>query len=79
MAMILPGMDVVNQLRSHISFEQELLDRIVGSRRPQKRELGNKKTATRSKEKKRRHTAKHRSHRGAAHTLSYTLEPHPEL
>jgi hypothetical protein len=28
MAMILPGMDLVNRLRAHIAYERELLDRI---------------------------------------------------
>jgi hypothetical protein len=79
MAMILPGMDLVNQLRSHISFEGELLRRIAVLQHPQKRAAEKKKTATGSKEKKRRHTAKQRSHRKPAHALPYTLEPHPEL
>lgn len=78
MAMILPGMDVVNQLRSHISFEQELLNRIVEPQHRQKT-IGKKKTTIRFNKKKRRHTARQRSHRKPAHALPYTLEPHPEL
>jgi hypothetical protein len=78
-AMVLPGMDLVTQLRSHIFFERELLRRVAELYHPPKRALEKKKTPTKSKEKKRRHVAKHRSHREAAHTLPYTLEPHPEL
>lgn len=77
MAMILPGMDLVNRLRSHILFERELLGRIV--QHPEKKAAEWKKTATRPIEKKKRHTAKQRSRRRPAHALPYTLEPHPEL
>jgi hypothetical protein len=79
MAMILPGMDVVNQLRSHISFEQELLDRIVEPQHPQKRAMGKKKTVKKTNHKKRGHVAKQRTHAKTTHALPYTLEPHPEL
>ena len=76
-AMILPGMDVVNQLRSHIAYEQKLLDRIVQTSKMQKKEA----TKKQPEQKILRTTRKHASRRKlpAKTHLSYTLEPHPEL
>lgn len=79
MAMILPGMDVVNLLRAHIAYEQEMLGRIAGLRKPMKSAAGMKKAARRAHGKKRRHAAKQKTETKAADVLPYTLEPHPEL
>jgi uncharacterized protein YkvS len=79
MAMIIPGMDVVNLLRAHIAYEQEMLGRISELRKPTKSAAGKKKTASRAHGKKRRHAAKRKTEAKAADVLPYTLEPHPEL
>jgi hemerythrin-like domain-containing protein len=78
MAMILPGMDAVNLLRAHISYEQEMLGRIAGSEKPTKSVAGKKKTGRRAHGKQRRHAAK-RKETKPTNVLPYTLEPHPEL
>jgi hypothetical protein len=78
MAMILPGMDVINLLRAHISYEQEMLGRIAEMRTPPKRASGRKKTGKKTYGKQRRRAAK-RKETKPTHVLPYTLEPHPEL
>jgi hypothetical protein len=79
MAMILPGMDVVNRLRAHIAYERELLGRIAEAGNPPKKAPGKKKTDKKAREKKRRHIAKRKTETKVAGALPYTLEPHPEL
>lgn len=79
MAMILPGMDLVTQLRSHITFEQELLGRIIGPRHSQKKATGKKNTTKKTSKKKRRHLTKQGMRAKVAPALPYTLERHPEL
>jgi len=79
MAMILPGMDVINLLRAHISYEQEMLGRIAELGKPPKSAAGKKKTGRRAHGKKRRHAARRKTETKAADVLPYTLEPHPEL
>ncbi|MGB9466179.1 MAG: hypothetical protein WBR10_13790 [Candidatus Acidiferrum sp.] len=78
MAMILPGMDVVNRLRSHIAYEREMVDRIVRTRTPKTRIVTKKRTAKRSLRTKRKHARKRKTSAKASY-MSYTLEPHPEL
>jgi hypothetical protein len=78
MAMILPGMDVVNRLRAHIAYEREMLGRIAGLGPSPKRASGRKKTGKRAHGKQRRRAAK-RKETNPTHLLPYTLEPHPEL
>ncbi len=78
MAMILPGMDVVNRLRTHIAYERELLARVAPSRK--------NVVAITEKRKKRakplgafiRRTGKQAKSARVPY-LPYTLEPHPEL
>jgi hemerythrin len=80
MSMVIPGMNVVNQLRAHISDEEKLLDRIMKSagasskramkKKPPKRTLAPRKT--------RAHKPSVRSG-NANRCVPYTLEPHPEL
>jgi hypothetical protein len=79
MAMIIPGMDVVNLLRAHIAYEREMLGRITEFGKPTKSPAGKKKTARRAKVKKTRHAAKWNSATKGVVVLPYTLEPHPEL
>ncbi len=79
MAMILPGMDVVNRLRAHIAYERDLLGRIAEAGNPPKTAVGKKKTGKKAREKKRRHIAKRKTETKVADVLPYTLEPHPEL
>jgi hemerythrin-like domain-containing protein len=79
MAMIIPGMDVVNLLRTHIAYEREMLGRITELRKPTKSAAGKKQIARRAQGKKKRHAAKRKTETKAADVLPYTLEPHPEL
>jgi hypothetical protein len=79
MAMILPGMDVINLLRAHISYEQEMLGRIAELGKPPKSAAGKKKIGRRSHGKKRKHATREKPETKAADVLPYTLEPHPEL
>ena len=79
MAMILPGMDVINLLRAHISYEREMLGRIAEFGKPPKSAAGKKKTGRRAHERKRRHVARRKTETKSADVLPYTLEPHPEL
>lgn len=79
MAMILPGMDLVNQLRAHIAHEHHLLDRIAGLGKPAKTTAREKKTQKRTRAIRKRHAPKRKPAKKSMHVLSYTLEPHPEL
>jgi hypothetical protein len=79
MAMILPGMDVVNHLRAHIAYERELLGRIAEVGNPPKRTARRRKPIKRAHAAKRRHVAKRKAQTRPADVLPYTLEPHPEL
>jgi hypothetical protein len=78
MAMILPGMDVVNRLRTHIAYERELLARVAPSRRnvvavAEKRKKGARPLGAKIKRTRKQGNAARVSY------LPYTLEPHPEL
>lgn len=79
MAMIPPGMDVVNRLRAHIAYERELLGRIAEAGNPPVKAPGKKKIDKKVHDKKRRHIAKRKTETKGAGVLPYTLEPHPEL
>jgi hypothetical protein len=78
MALILPGMDLVNRVCAHIAYEREMLARAVP--------LSNMRRTTTGKNQKRKtalvtqgkHTHKRNIPANAAH-IPYTLEPHPEL
>lgn len=78
MAMILPGMDLVRQLRSHISFERGLFERIVKARPPQKKARA-KRSGKGTHQQNRTHVAKKRRNLNSTHVVPYTLERHPEL
>lgn len=79
MAMILPGMDVVNLLRVHIAYERELLDRIAQTGESAQKTVGKRKRGKRPHERKRRHTTRRKTETKSPKVLPYTLEPHPEL
>jgi hypothetical protein len=79
MAMIPPGMQVVNQLRAHIAYEREMLGRIAKVENSPKRAVGKKKTGKKAQEKKSRHIADRRAAAKTASVLPYTLDPHPEM
>ena len=79
MAMIVPGMDVVNRLRAHIAYEREMLGRIAELGKPPKTALGRKTAGKRARGKQSRHAAKRKTERKTTSVLPYTLEPHPEL
>ena len=78
MAMILPGMDLVNRLRAHIAYEQELLGRImevaVRSQPAVKKRESGKKTPR----KHRKYAVRRKSVAEGATPLPYTMELHPE-
>jgi hypothetical protein len=79
MAMILPGMDVVNRLRAHIAYEQEMLGRIMElsvSPRPAVKKHEPRKKAHR---KQKKHAVRRKPVAEEAATLPYTMELHPEL
>lgn len=78
MAMILPGMDVVKRLRTHIAYERELLGRIASSSSVQQtvqRKRHGSKGPVRINNK---HASKRRVSVKTTY-VPYTLEPHPEL
>jgi len=77
-AMILPGMDLVKQLRAHIAHERELLGRIAKVQNPTKRAAGKKMTDKRT-QKRRKHVARRKTETKRTGVLPYTLESHPEL
>lgn len=79
MAMILPGMEVVNRLRAHIAYERNLLDRIVQLSNTQESTTMKKPTGKKTLGRKRKHARKRKMPAKAAYALPYTLEPHPEL
>lgn len=78
MAVILPGMDLVNRLRAHIAFEREMVDRIVRTPNTKKRTATKKPTAKKSLRTKRKHARKLKTTMKPTH-ISYTVEPHPEI
>lgn len=79
MAMILPGMDLVNRLRSHIFFERKLLDRVAEPRQRQKKATRKKKPTKRTHKKQRRWIVSQGRYRERTQSPPYTLEKHPEL
>jgi hypothetical protein len=79
MAMILPGMDVINLVRAHIAYERELLGRITELGNPPKRAARRRKPIKRAHAAKRRYVARRKPETKAMNVLPYTLEPHPEL
>jgi uncharacterized protein YkvS len=79
MAMILPGLDLVNLLRAHIAYERELLDRIAQTGKSSQKAVGKRKPVKRSHERKKRHTTRRKPEIKSPSMLPYTLEPHPEL
>jgi hypothetical protein len=78
MAMIVPGMDLVNRLRAHIAYEREMLSRIPESAN-QSKTLGRKTAGKKTHGKPRKLVARHKAEAKAAGFRPYTLEPHPEL
>jgi hypothetical protein len=76
-AMIPPGIDLVNRLRAHIAYEREMLDRIdrpsSPNKGPTKRQPGKQLLRT-----KKSHARK-RKIRAKVSRLPYTIEAHPEL
>jgi len=79
MAIILPGMDVVNRLRAHIAYERELLARIAKMRKSPQGAVGTRKAGKRGHERKRRQTTRRNTVAQSTNVIPYTLEPHPEL
>lgn len=65
MALIIPGMDVVNLLRAHIAYEREMLGRIAAEGRPTKTASG-QETSRRSPGKKTRPAARSKRETKAA-------------
>lgn len=78
MAMILPGMDLVNQLRAHIAYEREMLGRIGPSSNAQRAIEMNRQKGKSTLGRKSKHMHKRKIRVKKAYT-PYTLEPHPEL
>lgn len=79
MAMILPGMDVVNRLRAHIAYEQELLGRIMELAVPSRPVVEKKQPGKKSHKKPRKHALRRKPAPEEAAHLPYTMELHPEL
>jgi hypothetical protein len=80
MSMIIPGMNVVNQLRAHISHEEKLLDRIMKSAAAPRKRAMKKKPCKRTRAPRRTHASKLSMRSGeTSRFVPYTLEPHPEL
>lgn len=77
-AMIVPGIDVVNRLRAHIAFEREMLGRIAEPENPPKAASG-RTASQRAHRKHRKRAATKKRHTKTTSLLPYTLEPHPEL
>lgn len=77
-AMIPPGIDLVNRLRAHIAYEREMLDRIdrpsTPSRPTTKRQPGKRLLRT-----KKSHARKRKIRAKVSRFLPYTIEAHPEL
>jgi hypothetical protein len=78
MALIVPGMDLVNRLRAHIAYERELLGRLTEARISPARSGGKTKNA-KPMRKHRRHIAKPKLDTKGDGVLPYTVELHPEL
>ena len=78
MAMIVPGMDLVNRLRAHIAFEREMLSWITEQGNSPRRAADKKTAGRRARRKERKRAAKRKPHTKTS-LLPYTLEPHPEL
>ncbi len=79
MAMILPGLDVVNLLRAHIAFEEKLLNRLSESESAPKTAPGKKKAARKTHPKQKKHAAGRKTRPPTSGFQPYTLELHPEL
>lgn len=79
MAMILPGMDVVNRLRSHIAYEQEMLGRIMEAAASSRPVVRKKEPLKKPHRKHRKHAARRKPALEEAAPLPYTMELHPEL
>ena len=77
--MILPGMDVVNRLRAHIAYEQELLGRIMELAVPFRQVVEKKQPGKKSHKKPRKHPLRRKPAPEEAAHLPYTMELHPEL
>jgi predicted O-linked N-acetylglucosamine transferase (SPINDLY family) len=78
MAMILPGMDVVKRLRTHIAYERELLARVAPSSKRVVTITEKRKKSARSVRTRTKHTRQQGKTPRVSY-LPYTLEPHPEL
>ncbi len=78
MAMIPPGIDLVNRLRAHIAYEREMLNRI-DRRRPPKKAATKGQPGREPLISKKRHAHKRKMRPKAAHIGPNTLETHPEL
>ncbi len=78
MALILPGMDIVNRLRAHIAYEREMLARVVPSSNVHRTTPRKKLKSKLTLETKSKHLGKQKI---VARTryIPYTIEPHPEL
>ncbi len=80
MALILPGMDLVNRLRNHILYERELLDRIAPLRNTQSTIARKRQKLHRTLRTESKHTQTRKRRNAVRATYTpYTLEPHPEL
>lgn len=79
MAMIIPGMDVVNRLRAHIAYEQELLGRIIEVAVTSRLAVKRKEAAKKTPRKHKKHAIRRKPGAEEAAAVPYTLELHPEL
>lgn len=80
MAVIIPGMDLVQQLRAHIVHEGGLLDRIARSVVVTRKFAKRKETSRRRTAAAKGQPPKQKARgREEPHVVPYTMEPHPEL
>jgi len=79
MAVVIPGMEVINRLRDHIAFEREMLGRIAENGKASKRLADQKRTKRKARARRRRSIAKQKAAIKVMRVVPYTLEPHPEL
>ena len=79
MAMILPGMEVVSRLRSHIAYEQEMLGRIMEVAVASRPAVRKKEPLKKPHKKHRKHAVRRKLAPEEAAPLPYTMELHPEL
>lgn len=79
MAMIIPGMEVVNRLRAHIAYEQELPGRIMELTVPSQPVVEKKQPGKKLHKKPRKHPLRRKPAPEEAAHLPYTMELHPEL